>query len=218
LRNSSGLCDGAVVCLCNATQAEENLVREYGYDFYHDDREWGKSQPDIKTALLKQILALRPDYILVLDADETVPTLTRPILENLAETHESCQFYVVNLWNDENHYRKTMAFWNVRAYNPNASPDHQFLRKPVHCGNAPPYFYSQSAKASYVPHILLHKGLMDGQIRKAKVGRYNLYDPQAIYKGEQYYEALTHDVEGAEYVEQDIVNKITDYCKVIGAI
>lgn len=212
----SRLCDEVIVCLCNATWKEKNLCNKYGFAYYEDNREWGKEQPNIKTDLLKRILLRNPDWILVLDADETVPTIkSREELEALTIGREACQMYVVNLWNDEQHYKKSSAFWNVRFYKADESKGTQFLRKAVHCGNAPPYFYSIPAKHSYVPHILLHKGLMSYKERLRRVDRYALYDPNAIHKGPEYYEMLGTNNTGAEYVESEVLNKIQEFCKTL---
>lgn len=212
----SRLCDEVVVCLCNATHKERMLVRKFGFYAYDDNREWGKEQPNIKTDLLKTILKMNPDWILVLDADETLPTIkSREELEALTVDREACQMYVVNLWNDTEHYKKSSAFWNVRFYKADESKGTQFLRKAVHCGNAPPYFYSLPAKHSYVPHILLHKGLMSYEERLRKVERYNLYDPQAIHKGPEYYEMLGTNLTGAEYKQDDVVLKVQEFCKTL---
>lgn len=205
------LCDDVVVCLCNATEKEAALVSQYDFRSYKDDREWGRFQPDIKTRLLQTILLLEPDYILVLDADETVPTLTREGLEELSVGRDSCYFYVVNLWNDERHYSNALSFWNVRAYRPRATPDTQFLRKPLHCGNAPPYFYSLPARVSYTPHLLVHRGLMDPRDRARKVERYAKYDPHAIHKGQEFYDALAAPGSGSVYNQEDVLNQIKEY-------
>lgn len=205
------LCDEVFICLCNATEKEQNLVKEYGFFYYRDDREWGKQQPNIKTDLLKRIKMRNPDWVVALDMDETLPTLTREKFEPLTEGRTSMQMYVVNLWNDEKHYKRISSFWNVRAYSPKASSETQFLRKPVHCGNAPPFFYG-SAKDTYVPHIMLHRGLMDPADRAKKVERYNKYDPHAIHKGYEYYDMLSHDTGSAEYDQEAVLKKIQDYC------
>lgn len=205
------LCDDVVVCLCNATQAEKDMVRSYNFRSYEDNREWGISQPDIKTRLLKTILLLNPDWILVLDADETMPGMDRDTLEGLTRNRESCFFYIVNLWDDEQHYTKTMSFWNVRFYKADPSKGVQFLRKPVHCGNAPPYFYTIAAKQSYVPHIVLHKGLMKPEDRVKKSDRYKVYDPRAIHKGRDYYDALLYKKQPALYNQDEITNKLKNY-------
>jgi len=208
LKEFARLCDDAVIVTCNATDKEKKLIKSYGFWTYEDNREWGRYQPDIKTDLLRKILGLQPRYILVLDGDETVPTLDREILELLATQRTSIYLYVVNLWNDEGHYAKALSFWNVRGYNPNASSDTQFLRKPVHCGNAPPYYYNQSAKESYVPHILLHRGLMLPHDRARKVERYRVYDPHAIHKGKQYYDSLSSLGDGSVYSEEEVQEKL----------
>lgn len=209
LKEFARLCDDAVVVTCNATEKEKKLIKSYGFWTYEDNREWGRFQPAIKTTLLKRIQGLLPGYILVLDADETVPTLDRNAFEQLASKRTSLNLYVVNLWNDEEHYSRSLSFWNVRGYNPNASPDTQFLRKPLHCGNAPPFYYNQSAKESYVPHILLHRGLMLPDDRRRKIERYRTYDPNAIHKGQQYYDALALDGTGTAYDQKAIIEKLT---------
>lgn len=208
LKEFKRLCDDAIICLCNATPRAKLLVTAYGFRSYEDNREWGKQQPNIKTDLLKRILQLNPDWILVLDADETMPTVTRETLEQLTVGRESCQFYVVNLWNDEKHFARNMGFFNVRFYKHIPGMETQFLRKNVHCGNAPPYFYTIPAKYSYVPHILLHKGLMKPESRQHRVARYAVYDPRAECKGQQYYDSLEVTRDGNEYVEQEVINNL----------
>jgi len=209
LKEFARLCDDAVIVTCNATEKEIKLIKSYGFWTYEDNREWGKYQPEIKTSLLQRITRLRPDFILVLDSDETVPTISRKVLEEFSNRN-SIQLYVVNLWNDEQHYSRSLSFWNVRGYNPNASPDTQFLRKPVHCGNAPPFFYNQPAKESYVPHILLHRGLMLPADRIRKVQRYETYDPHAQHKGRQYYDALSFTGTASEYHEEEVIEKLKE--------
>lgn len=196
LKDFARLCDDAVIVTCNAGEAEKKLIKSYGFWTYEDNREWGRHQPDIKTDLLRRIMGLHPDGVLVLDADETVPTLDKP---HFAGFKTSAYFYVVNLWNDEQHYSRSLSFWNVRFYRPMLSPDTQFLRKPVHCGNAPPFFYNQPAKESYQPHILLHRGLMLPEDRQKKIQRYQAYDPNAVHKGQAYYDALALSGTGTEY-------------------
>lgn len=215
LKEFKRLCDDVIVCLCNAGPKEKKLVRKYDFRSYEDNREWGKEQPNIKTRLLKTILLLKPDWILVLDGDETLPTVTRETLESLTVGREACQFYVTNLWNDFNHYSRGLSFWNVRFYKADESKGTQFLRKQVHCGNAPPYFYTLSAKKSYVPHILLHTGLMLKEDRMRKVARYQMYDPNAVHKGRDYYDALASDSSGTWYNEKEIINKLENYYAIL---
>lgn len=217
LKEFARLCDDVIVCLCHAGPKEKELVRRYDFRSYEDDREWGKSQPYIKTDLLKKIRKLDADAVVALDADETLPTLDRAELERLVSSRRACQLYVVDLWNDEAHYSKTLSFWNVRIYNPKASGESQFLKKPVHCGNAPPFFYSLPAKETYVPHILLHRGLMRPEDRMRKAERYQKYDPGAIHKGREYYDALVAQWSGSHYDQVEVLNKIQQYVATIKA-
>ena len=205
------LCDDVVVSLCNATPKEEKLVRSYDFRSYYDNRIWGEKQPYIKTDLLRKIMQLDPDWIIVLDADETLPTIDRRIFEGLTEGRDSMYFYVVNLWNDPGHYAKSTSFWNVRAYRPKATTDHQFLKKALHCGNAPPYFYSLPARKTYVPHIMLHKGLMNKLDRERRVERYNQFDPQAIHKGREYYDMLASAGSGSIYKQDEVLAKLNEF-------
>lgn len=207
------LCDDVIVCFCNATIREKKMVEAYDFRSYEDNRVWGLTQPHIKTKLLQTAKLLDPDWILVLDADETVPTLDRAKLEEIAKDRDSCQFYVVNLWNDQSHYSRALSFWNVRFYRPGATPDTQFLRKPVHCGNAPPYFYALPAKSTYVPHILLHKGLMRQEDRMRKAERYQQFDPRAEHKGREYYDTLLATHTGTTYNQEEVTQKIYEYCE-----
>lgn len=218
LKEFARICDDVVVATCNATDKEKALIKHYGFWQYEDNREWGKQQPNIKFDLVQKIVRLGADTILALDADETVPTLDRKILETISKERISCMFYVVNLWNDRGHYAKGLGFWNVRAYKASTAAGQPFGKKPVHCGNAPQLCYTLSPKQTYVPHILLHKGLMDSTARQRKVERYNLYDPNARWKGRQYYDALSSIDEGVPYVESELINKIKEECLRAGAI
>lgn len=209
LKEFKRLCDDVIIVTCNAGPKEKMLIRKYGFRSYEDNREWGKHQPDIKTDLLERIVQLEPDWILPLDMDETMPTVDRSILEELTKGRSSCQFYVTNLWNDEEHYARALCFFNVRFYKHTLGMETQFLRKPVHCGNAPPLFYSYPAKESYVPHLLLHKGLMLKEDRMKKIKRYQEYDPNAVHKGEQYYDALKVEGSGTEYNQEKVIEYIT---------
>lgn len=211
LKEFARLSDDVIVAMCNAGPKEKKLIRQYDFRSYEDNREWGKNQPYIKTNLLRRLHLLHPDWILALDADETMPTVDRLALEDISKDRESAYFYIVNLWNDEQHYSRALSFWNVRFYKADPGKGVQFLRKPLHCGNAPPYFYTLPARDSYVPHILLHKGLMLPEDRAGKAARYTRYDPNAEHKGREYYDALTAGGSGTWYNQEEVLTKIQNY-------
>lgn len=214
LKEFKRLCDDVLICLCGKGnfRKEAALLRKYQFRYFYDNREWGIHQPTIKTDMLKIVMRMKGDWRIALDADETLPTLDRHLFEELTKNRESMQFYVVNLWNDEKHYRKDLGFYNVRAHKLIEGMETQFLRKPLHCGLAPPYFYCIPSKNSYVPHLLLHKGLMKKESRVQKVERYQIYDPNAVCKGQEYYDSLEQDwATGTEYDEKVVVNRITEF-------
>ena len=109
------LCDDVIVATCNAGRKEIKMLDKYDFRHYEDNREWGLHQPYIKTELLKKIHALGADWCLPLDADEEMD-ITRQELEELTKHREACYFYILNLWNDEQHYSRTLSFWNIRFY------------------------------------------------------------------------------------------------------
>lgn len=200
------LTDDVVIALNDTDEKTENMVKEYGFWAYRDDREWGKYQPQIKTDLLKKVAKLKPDWVLPLDSDEIFDSsITRERLEGLTHKSRSCYFYVTNLWNDENHYSQDLSFWNIRFFRFLPELGLEYLHKPLHCGLAPPWAYHMG---NYVPHLLIHYGLMKREDRMRKVQRYNQYDPNAKYKGREYYDALESDAAGSEFVEKEVLEKV----------
>ena len=206
LKEFKRLCDDAIIVGNNTDPKTEALVKKYGYWFYRDDREWGKYQPDIKTDLLAKVARLNPDWILPLDADEVLDsTVDRAELERLAEGNVACYFYIVNLWNEEGRYARGLSFWNIRFYKFMPEYGLQFLKKPVHCGLAPPFAYKMGR---YVPHLVKHYGLMRPEDRQKKIERYQKYDPRAVWKASSYYEALASEATGSVFNEEEVMRKV----------
>lgn len=210
LKEFKRLCDDAVVVTCNATNKEIGLIKRYGFWTYEDNRTWGENQDKIKSDLLERIAKLHPDWILSLDTDETMRGTTRDDLESITKGRTATYFYVVNLWNDEYHHYR--SFWNVRFYALPSESNRRFQRTPLHCGSSPPVAWRQSAKETYVPIILLHKGLMLPDDRRRKAQRYDTYDPSAQYKGREYYDDLVANIQGQQYNEQEVLNEIITFC------
>ena len=203
------LCDDVVVCLNGEDKERDKLVKDYGFWSYRDDREWGREQDRLKTDLLARIVKLRPDWVLPLDADEEFADMTREKLEELASERRACYYYVVNHWGDESHYHRGLSFWNIRYFKVLPQFGLRYLKKPLHCGLAPPYAYNFG---SYVPYVLRHYGLMSEEDRKRKVERYKKYDPQAKHKSRQYYEALSQETKVATYDLRVLNGKLKADC------
>lgn len=183
------LCDDVMIACNNTDKQTEEMIDQFGFKWYRDDREWGKFQPNIKTRLLNEIAKLNPTHILALDSDETIDGVTRQDLEKL-EKNFGNYFFVVNLWDAG--YVPELSFWNVRFYK--FDPERTaFTNKPVHCGLAPPYAYNLGV---YVPFILKHYGMQNKADRAKKVLRYKKYDPNAVYKWRGFYDSLASETAG----------------------
>src|SRR3990167_4398999 len=196
LLNFQRLCDDVIICTNNAGEGEKQLIKKFGFWQYEDNREWGKFQYLIKTDLLKRAGRLNPDWIIALDMDEVFDEhFSRREAELLTAQKEiGFHFYIVNLWNDKEHYNKGLSFWNIRFYQFRPELGLEFAKKNVHCGLAPPVFYHYGWHA---PFYVEHYGLMRQEDRASKIKRYEQYDPRAIYKGREYYESLKYNGAGA---------------------
>ena len=123
--------------------------------------------------MLDRAAKLRPDWILPSDADELYDKyFTRQEAEKLAQRNvPGYYFAIINLWNDEQHYRHDLSFWNVRFFNFKIAQREglYFERKRLHCGLAPPFIYKYG---HYAPFLLKHYGLMKPEDRQKKIERY----------------------------------------------
>lgn len=186
------LVDDMVIVGNNTDKKTEKLINKYGFWFYRDDREWGIYQPDIKQDLLNKVIKLKPDYILPSDADEIYDKrLTKQAIYDLFKAPAiAYYFHIINLWNDEDHYRHDASFYNIRLFRYRSDLPNTFERKRVHCGLAPSIYYNYGWHCKY---LLLHYGLMKPEDRRKKAERYAKYDPRAVFKGREYYDKLTDD-------------------------
>jgi hypothetical protein len=211
LKEFKRLCDDALIVSNNADKKTTDLIDEYGYSWYADNREWGVHQPRIKTLLLENIgRNYNPDWVLPLDADEVYgDSFTRDELERLMDTSAlAYYFYLVNLWDDEGRYKKSISFWNIRAFKYAPKWGLHFLKRNVHCGLAPPYAYRYGR---YAPHIIKHFGLLKRSDRMKKVKRYQKYDANADKIGiGGWYEALSSQAKGSEFVETEVQKKVEE--------
>lgn len=206
------LCDDVIIATCNATQKEKDLIEKYGFKHYEDNREWGKEQPNIKTALLTKAGELSPDWIVALDMDEIfAPEFTREEAERLASGDEiAWYFLVVNLYNDREHFAHDAGiqrFWNIRFYKYAPEYGLQFQRKNLHCGLGPPIMYKYGW---YAPYYLEHFGLMRREDRDRKVQRYAQYDPRAVFKNRVYYDDLARELKGHPFDREGLLRKLRE--------
>lgn len=205
LKHLVPLVDEIAVCLNNPDPKTEAIVRRYTTHIAYDNREWGKFQNVIKRDFLDFVAKRNPDWILTMDCDEFMDKrITRAKLEELAAspTDIAYQFWCIQLWNDEEHYREDLCFENTRFYKYAPEYDLSFERQPLHCGLAPLYAYKYATHTNF---IFRHYGLMLPEDRKRKVARYAKYDPKEKYIGKSWYNALRNErAEIKPFVEEDI--------------
>lgn len=207
LERWDNLVDDGIICGNNTDAKTEKIIKKHGYWFYRDDREWGVYQPNIKQDLLHKVAKLKPDYILPCDADEIYnKEFTREEAEKLVERGAlGYYFAIVNLWNDEEHYRKRLSFWNIRMYRFSPELGLNFERKNLHCGLAPPWAY---AHGKHVPFYIKHYGLLSAEDRQKKVERYNKYDPTAKWKGQEYYDEIARETDATPFNEDEFNTRL----------
>ena len=211
LKEFGRLCDDTILATNNADKKTKDLIKKYGFWMYEDNREWGISQPDIKTDLLRRVGKLNPDWIIALDMDEKfAPEFTRAEAEKLADSKEiAFHFLLVNLYNDPEHFYHGVGiqrFWNVRYFK-YLSGHTQYLHKALHCGLAPPIHYSWGW---YAPFYVEHYGLMTKEDRMRKAERYKKYDPNAKLKSRVYYDDLVADYTPMKFDKVGLLNKLKE--------
>lgn len=168
------------------------MIKKAGGQVVHDDREWGKEQHRIKTDFVcSDVAALEPDWVLFLDMDE-VPDerFTRQKAEELAgKPYDICyHFWIMELWDDEEHYREDYTFETPRFFRFIEDPRHlNFFPIPLHCGNVPEL---HSMKATHSDQVIKHYGLIERQTRERKYERYQKYDPNGVYMRKEWYDSL----------------------------
>lgn len=203
LKQLTELADEIAICLNNADEKTRQMCLEYGDLVVEDNREWGKNQHRIKEEFLKNHVAkLNPDWIICIDGDEILDKrATRAKLEELASSPNDIayQFWCIQLYNDDKHWRPDLSFPNVRFYKVVPELGLYWHQTPLHCGLAPEYAYKLASDSGM---IFKHYGLMLYEDRQRKIARYDKYDPTGKYKSPNWYKALKNEKARLEDFEE----------------
>lgn len=202
LKEFKRLCDETIILVNGYCPKEIELIEKYGFKWVKDGREWGVNQWLIKQDFITNHVAkLNPDWCVCLDMDEVLDkNLTKDWIKQAPL--DAYHVFIVDLWNDKEHYKPESCFWNVRIWRWNGEV--KFKQKPVHCGLAPEWAYHYHRHA---PFILKHYGLMKKEDRTRKVRRYEKYDPKQIHLDPRYYSMLKSDT-AKPFDEEKIHNQI----------
>lgn len=184
--------DDICICLNNADLKTKNLCKRYANLCIEDNREWGVNQWRIKQDFLNEVLKLKPDWIWCLDSDEIFdPSFTKEKADQLATGNDiAWYFWCLQLWNEDDRVRLDLSFPNIRFYKVIADFGLNFQATPLHCGLAPRYAYQWGSQSNL---YFKHYGLMKRQDRVNKIARYDKYDPDAKYKGREWYQGLRNE-------------------------
>lgn len=200
------LCDEVIILCNNCDQAELDLIDEYGFKRVSDRREWGTHQWRIKQDFIERDIkqmANVGDVLVCLDMDEVLSE--RCTKEWLMEAPlDAYHVFIVDLWNDPQHFKPESCFWNVRIWKWNGET--KYKAKPVHCGLAPEWTYHYHRHA---PFLLLHKGLMAEEDRLRKIKRYEKYDPNAEHLDQRYYDMLKSNT-ARPFNESEMADQIAE--------
>lgn len=208
LEEFTRLCDKTII-LMNGTEdscrAEIELCQRLRIHWYLDGREWGKMQWKIKEDFVSKIVsafANKNDVMVCLDMDERFDRhLTKEWLIRMP--YDAYKVFIVDLWNDAEHYKPESCFWNTRIWRWTGNTE--WIRKPVHCGLAPRWAVAYNR---YAPFLLIHKGLMRVGDREKKIARYEKYDPHQIHLAHPYYAMLHSDT--AEPFDEEALHATID--------
>lgn len=207
------LCDDVIICI-NAptgieTESETLLIDEYGFRRVQNSAEWGRFQWKIKQEFVQDYVSklVQPgDVMVCLDMDERFDKhITRDWL--LQMPFDAYKVFVVDLWNDAQHYKPESCFWNTRIWRWTGNTE--WTPKPLHCGLAPRW---AAAYNRYAPFLLIHKGLMLKEDRARKIARYEKYDPHAKHLARPFY-AMLHSDSAKDFDEESLHAIIEDEVK-----
>ncbi|HEY8911416.1 MAG TPA: glycosyltransferase [Desulfosporosinus sp.] len=148
----------------------------------------------LRKQLWEIVIATKPDWILILDADEVFEDKASEVLKELAKVQEvdHYSFRLYDMWK-ENSYRED-TYWRAHTvYRPFmvryvADCNWVWRETPQHCGRLPLNIYQLPGALSQLR--LKHLGWMKEEDRLFKYNRYKQLDPDAVYGIAEQYESI----------------------------
>lgn len=145
----------------------------------------------LRKQLWQLITATRPDWILILDADEIFEDLIKVVLPCLLHNPDVDAYYfrLYDMWN-ETHFRED-RYWQAHLY---YRPflirylpdyDYQWRETALHCGRLPANILS--LRGVRCPLRLKHLGWSRAEDRLQKYQRYLQLDPEGYYGNKEQY-------------------------------
>jgi glycosyltransferase involved in cell wall biosynthesis len=195
LEQMAKVCDKIIVLDDCSTDNTPEICKEYGAEVYPSIRSyWGTNELKQRKLLWELATYEKPDWILCLDADETIPRIDLlPDKIELAEQYgcDGLAFNLYDMW-DEKHYRDD-ELWNAHTrdwvmcvrYNP--AKEYIWRETQLHCGRFPLNACEQVGQTGLA---IQHWGWAREADREAKYKRYMQSDPEGEYGCMEQYQSI----------------------------
>lgn len=199
LEQMGQVCDKIIVLDDCSTDITPEICREYGAEVYYSDRSyWGMDE--LKQRKLLWHLATQEakdgDWILCLDADETIANIERlPVAIKIADQNggNGIAFALYDMWSPT-HYRED-EMWNahlrdwVMCVKVNKQQDYMWRKTPLHCGRFPLNACNAVVNAGLK---IQHWGWSRPEDRQMKYQRYVGADPEGKSGSLAQYESILY--------------------------
>lgn len=178
------ICDRIVILDDHSTDNTPEICAKYGEVFYSDKPLWEKDEVRQRKLLWELVNPKVGDWILCLDADETIPDIELlPEKIELADALgcDGLSFKLYDMWN-ETHYRDDDLWcahygsWIMCVKF--TDRDYKWCEKPLHCGRFPENAVTLLGETNLK---LQHWGWSKPEDRKIKFDRYIKSDPNGEY-------------------------------------
>ncbi|MEG6520553.1 glycosyltransferase [Desulfotomaculum sp. 1211_IL3151] len=152
------------------------------------------NEVSLRKQLWQMAVGTKPDWILILDADEVFEASAPAILKNLAKRKDVYwySFRLFDMWT-ERHYREDRHWCAHQFFRPLMvryipGHDYRWHEAPLHCGRFPLNISGMNGENH--PLRIKHLGWLKPEDRLAKYYRYKKLDPQSRYGIAEQYESI----------------------------
>lgn len=184
LQQMAMVCDIIIIVDDCSTDETPEICKKYGEVFYSDRSYWGTNELRQRKFLWHLAVgeAKEGDWILCLDADETIPNIEL-LLERIKQAEQyDCDglgFNLYDMWS-QTHYRDD-ELWNahtrdwVMCVRYDANREYIWRNTPLHCGRFP---LNACTTIGQTGMRIQHWGWSRPEDREAKYRRYMEADPE----------------------------------------
>lgn len=183
----------------NTIEVCEEVLGNFPHKIYKNNESlmMNLKEAEHKKKLWNLTIKEKPDWILLLDADELFEDWGITVLPQIVNdvSFDVYYFRMYHMWEDEEHYRDD-GLWKPIAFTPyllRYQPNYEYKweEKAIHCNRYPLNIRNMPGCYCYVK--LKHYGHFTKEIRKAKYERYKLLDPNAEFTPQSHYDSILEE-------------------------